>query len=362
MQAQGLHAACNSSCMTFDLSRHAAAIYSWRTDLLANNNLRVGIDSPSPPAQQAASVCVCRRRPKVHVYYAAEGAFYAASVGMLLGWEERRRDFLVMLLHHVTTCALIAASYMLGCAALLLQCPAELLRNLATLQKLTTCALVAAAFPVFQFASVQWVCLVGLVAAAVRSCWPHAHRLVVLGHASCHGLRMLQEIRDTGATEMLLHDLSDVCERQRSRPAAHMSNPISLWNVPRTQGVCVRRYARIGSVVMLLHDPSDIFLEAAKLASYAGAEAPSTLCFAALLLTWCSLRLGLLPFWVIRSAMCALLSLPTPMTIGWGTEGRGVRLRCSYTALLLSRCCLRLGLLPFWVTRSVAVHLCHLEP
>ena len=62
---------------------------------------------------------MCRCRPKVHVYYAAEGAFYAASVGMLLGWEERRRDFLVMLLHHVTTCALIAASYMLGCAALL---------------------------------------------------------------------------------------------------------------------------------------------------------------------------------------------------------------------------------------------------
>ena len=94
-------------------------------------------------------MCVCHCRPKVHVYYAAEGAFYAASVGMLLGWEERRRDFLVMLLHHVTTCALIAASYMLGCAALLLQCPAKLLHNLSTLQKLTTCALVAATFPLF---------------------------------------------------------------------------------------------------------------------------------------------------------------------------------------------------------------------
>lgn len=82
-----------------------------------------------------------------------------------------------------------------------------------------------------------------------------------------------------------------------------------------------RSYARIGSVVMLLHDPSDIFLEAAKLASYAGAEAPSTFCFASLLLTWCSLRLGLLPFWVIRSAMCALPSCPTPMTVGWETKG-----------------------------------------
>ena len=53
----------------------------------------------------------------MRVYYAAEGAFYAASVGMLLLWEERRRDFAVMMLHHLTTCGLIAASYSMRCAA-----------------------------------------------------------------------------------------------------------------------------------------------------------------------------------------------------------------------------------------------------
>ena len=58
-------------------------------------------------------------RPKVRVYYAAEGAFYAASVGMLLLWEERRRDFAVMMLHHLTTCGLIAASYSLRWAAIM---------------------------------------------------------------------------------------------------------------------------------------------------------------------------------------------------------------------------------------------------
>ena len=52
----------------------------------------------------------------MRVYYAAEGAFYAASVGMLLLWEERRRDFAVMMLHHLTTCGLIAASYSMRCA------------------------------------------------------------------------------------------------------------------------------------------------------------------------------------------------------------------------------------------------------
>ena len=80
----------------------------------------------------------------------------------------------------------------------------------------------------------------------------------------------------------------------------------------------LHRYARIGSIVMLLHDPSDIFLEAAKLASYAGAEAPSTLLFTALLLTWCSLRLGLLPFWVIRSALCG----PQPCSVTYGVPGQ----------------------------------------
>ena len=50
------------------------------------------------------------------LYYAAEGSFYAASVLMLLVWEERRRDFGPMLAHHIVTVALIAASYRFSCA------------------------------------------------------------------------------------------------------------------------------------------------------------------------------------------------------------------------------------------------------
>ena len=53
-------------------------------------------------------------RGKVKAYYAAEGAFYTASVFMLLLWEERRKDFWAMLLHHVVTFALITASYSLS--------------------------------------------------------------------------------------------------------------------------------------------------------------------------------------------------------------------------------------------------------
>ncbi len=47
-------------------------------------------------------------------YYAAEGAFYTASVFMLLLWEERRKDFWAMLLHHAVTFVLITASYALS--------------------------------------------------------------------------------------------------------------------------------------------------------------------------------------------------------------------------------------------------------
>ena len=63
------------------------------------------------------------------------------------------------------------------------------------------------------------------------------------------------------------------------------------------------RYVRVGSLIMLLHDPSDIFLEAAKLLNYAGLDLPATAAFAGLLCSWLVLRLILLPFWVIRSCM-----------------------------------------------------------
>lgn len=50
------------------------------------------------------------------VYYAVEGAFYTASVFMLLFWEERRKDFNAMLLHHIATSLLIAVSWFFSCA------------------------------------------------------------------------------------------------------------------------------------------------------------------------------------------------------------------------------------------------------
>ena len=53
---------------------------------------------------------------------------------------------------------------------------------------------------------------------------------------------------------------------------------------------------------MLLHDASDILMELAKIMQYLEAETASVVTFAAFMLSWVVLRLGLLPFVIIPSA------------------------------------------------------------
>ena len=107
---------------------------------------------------------------------------------------------------------------------------------------------------------------------------------------------------------------------------AHMEQ----WQqLVRTQVGLSRRYTRVGSVVMLLHDPSDIFLEGAKLADYAGLDGPAAALFAGLVVSWAVLRLGLLPFWVIRSCMCALpLTLRFPRACHQHPSAAVMTFRC----------------------------------
>merc|ERR1712162_51307 len=60
---------------------------------------------------------------------------------------------------------------------------------------------------------------------------------------------------------------------------------------------------RVGTVIMLLHDISDIFLECAKMLNYARWEEGSTAMFAVFVVAWVATRLVYFPFYVIRSAM-----------------------------------------------------------
>uniref|UniRef100_A0A1D1YSZ3 LAG1 longevity assurance 2 n=1 Tax=Anthurium amnicola TaxID=1678845 RepID=A0A1D1YSZ3_9ARAE len=60
------------------------------------------------------------------------------------------------------------------------------------------------------------------------------------------------------------------------------------------------RFFRIGSIVLALHDASDVFLEAAKLFKYSEREMGASVCFGLFALSWVSLRLIFFPFWIIK--------------------------------------------------------------
>ena len=62
---------------------------------------------------------------------------------------------------------------------------------------------------------------------------------------------------------------------------------------------------------MALHDPSDVLLEAAKLASYAGLEKGAAALFALLAASWAALRLWALPARVMRA-----VALDAPRALG----------------------------------------------
>ncbi|CAA2977463.1 ASC1 [Olea europaea subsp. europaea] len=61
------------------------------------------------------------------------------------------------------------------------------------------------------------------------------------------------------------------------------------------------RFARVGSVVLALHDASDVFLEVGKMSKYGGAETLASFSFVLFVLSWILLRLIYYPFWVLWS-------------------------------------------------------------
>ncbi|XP_028761860.1 LAG1 longevity assurance homolog 3-like [Neltuma alba] len=61
------------------------------------------------------------------------------------------------------------------------------------------------------------------------------------------------------------------------------------------------RFARVGSIVLALHDASDVFLEMGKLSKYIGAEMIASIAFILFVLSWIILRLIYYPFWILWS-------------------------------------------------------------
>lgn len=67
------------------------------------------------------------------------------------------------------------------------------------------------------------------------------------------------------------------------------------------------RLTRVGSMVLALHEGSDIFLEFAKMSKYSGFQLLSSIFFSLFALSWFVLRLGFFPFWLIRNLRSVIL-------------------------------------------------------
>ncbi|XP_051181649.1 ASC1-like protein 2 [Lolium perenne] len=61
------------------------------------------------------------------------------------------------------------------------------------------------------------------------------------------------------------------------------------------------RFARVGSVVLAIHDASDVFLEVGKISKYSGRQVVADVSFLLFVISWVILRLIYFPFWVLRS-------------------------------------------------------------
>ena len=64
---------------------------------------------------------------------------------------------------------------------------------------------------------------------------------------------------------------------------------------------CSCRFARVGSVVLALHDANDVFLEIGKMSKYGGAETLASIAFVLFVVSWLLLRLIYYPFWILWS-------------------------------------------------------------
>ncbi|XP_010905767.1 ASC1-like protein 1 isoform X1 [Elaeis guineensis] len=67
------------------------------------------------------------------------------------------------------------------------------------------------------------------------------------------------------------------------------------------------RFARVGSVVLAIHDASDVFLEMGKMAKYGACEWLANVSFLLFVASWIILRLIYFPFWILRSTSYEVL-------------------------------------------------------
>lgn len=69
------------------------------------------------------------------------------------------------------------------------------------------------------------------------------------------------------------------------------------------------RLGRVGSVVLALHDASDVFIEIGKMSKYSGYETVASISFVLFVISWIILRLIYYPFWVLWSTSYEVIQI-----------------------------------------------------
>ncbi|KAK1617727.1 hypothetical protein QYE76_023244 [Lolium multiflorum] len=69
----------------------------------------------------------------------------------------------------------------------------------------------------------------------------------------------------------------------------------------------VFRFARVGAIVLAIHDASDVFLEIGKMSKYSNCDWLANFAFLLFVVSWVLLRLTYFPFWILRSTSYEVL-------------------------------------------------------
>ncbi|KAL1203699.1 Ceramide synthase LOH1 [Cardamine amara subsp. amara] len=95
-------------------------------------------------------------------------------------------------------------------------------------------------------------------------------------------------------------------ETRRSDFGVSMGHHITTLILIVLSYVC--RFSRAGSVILALHDASDVFLEVGKMSKYSGAESIAAFSFVLFALSWVVLRLIYYPFWILWSTSYQIIN------------------------------------------------------
>ena len=117
---------------------------------------------------------------------------------------------------------------------------------------------------------------------------------------------------------------------------------LSLHSFVSLDGCWFIRFSRAGSVVLALHDASDVFLEVGKMSKYSGFEGIAAFSFVLFALSWVLLRLIYYPFWILWSTRFVYIQ-------------QLFYLECVLLDLCLKRCCwvAAIRLLWLWTRKSI---------